>query len=150
MKTRTLALALAGSAVLVAGGLAGAPPNAKRTTDVAATPAAATTPARVYYFHGATRCNTCRTIEAYTRETLTSVFAKDLEARRLEWRPLNVDEPANRHFVQDYQLYTRSVVLVDPKNPKRFKVLDRVWVLVHDKPAFQKYVEQEIRAFRRS
>jgi hypothetical protein len=39
---------------------------------------------------------------------------------------------------------------VDAKNPKRFKVLERVWELVHDKPAFQKYVEQEIRAFRRS
>ena len=149
MKTRTLVLALAGSAVLVAGVLAGAPPKAKPATGIAVTPASAAQ-ARVYYFHGTNRCNTCRTIEAYTHEALTSVFAKDLEARRLEWQPLNVDEPANRHFVQDFQLYTRSVVLVDAKDPKRFKVLERVWELVHDKPAFQKYVEQEIRAFRRS
>ena len=148
MKTRTLALALAGSAVLVAGSLA-APPKAKPATGVAATPTSATQ-ARVYYFHGTSRCNTCRTIEAYTRETVTSVFASDLEARRLEWQAVNVDEPANRHFVQDFQLYTRSVVVVDAQDPKRFKVLERVWELVHDKPAFQKYVEQEIRAFRRS
>lgn len=139
MKTppRALALALAGSAVLAAGSLAAAPP-------------ASATQARIYYFHGTSRCNTCRTIEAYTRETVTSAFAGDLEARRLEWQAVNVDEPANRHFVQDFRLYTRSVVVVDGKDANRFKVLDRVWELVHDKPAFQKYVEQEIRAFRRS
>ena len=77
-------------------------------------------------------------------------FAADLEARRLEWLAVNVDEPANQHFVRDFQLYTRSVVVVDAKDPKRFKVLDRVWQLAHDKAAFQEYVEQEIRAFRRS
>jgi hypothetical protein len=103
----------------------------------------------VYYFHATTRCATCRTIEAYAKETVTSRFAADLEARRLEWRTVNVDEPANRHFIRDYQLYTRSVVLVDGKDPKRFKVLEQVWQLVQDKPAFQGYVERELRAFRR-
>jgi len=39
---------------------------------------------------------------------------------------------------------------VDAKDPKRFKVLDRVWQLVRSKPAFQSYVEREIRAFPRS
>jgi len=63
---------------------------------------------------------------------------------------VNVEEPANRHFIQDFQLYTRSVVVVDAKNPKRYKILDRVWQLVRDKAAFQRYVEQEIRAFPRS
>ena len=149
MKTRTLALVLAGSAVVVTGALAMAPPKADPAQGSGATTAAAAQ-TRVYYFHGTNRCNTCRTIEAYTHETLTSVFARDLDARRLEWQSVNVDEPANGHFVQDFQLYTRSVVVVDTRDPKRFKVLERVWELVHDKPAFQKYVEQEIRSFRRS
>ena len=104
----------------------------------------------VYYFHGSTRCTTCKTIEAYAHETVAAAFAPDLKAGSLEWKVVNVDEPANQHFVRDYQLYTRSVVVVDAKDPKRFKVLDRVWQLVGDKAAFQRYVEQEIRAFRRS
>jgi hypothetical protein len=41
-------------------------------------------------------------------------------------------------------------VVVDARNPKRYKVLDRVWQLVRDKAGFQSYVEQEIRAFPRS
>jgi hypothetical protein len=40
------------------------------------------------------------------------------------------------------------VVVVDAKNPKRYKVLDRVWQLVRDRQGFQRYVEQEVRAFR--
>ena len=104
----------------------------------------------VYYFHGTTRCATCKTIEAYAHETVASAFAPELKAGSLEWTVVNVDEPANQHFTRDFQLYTRSVVVVDAKDPKRFKVLDRVWQLVGDKAAFQKYVEQEIRAFPRS
>ncbi|HYN01822.1 MAG TPA: nitrophenyl compound nitroreductase subunit ArsF family protein [Vicinamibacteria bacterium] len=124
---------------------------------VAAPVAAAAAPAPavpagilVYYFHGTTRCATCKTIEAYAHETVATAFAAELKAGSLEWKLVNVDEPASQHFVRDYQLYTRSVVVVDAKDPKRFKVLDRVWQLVGDKAAFQKYVEQEIRAFPRS
>ncbi len=148
MKAGTVVLALAGFGVaVVAGALALGPPKAK--------PAPAATPApsgetRIYYFHGSYRCATCRRIEAYAHEAVTGAFAADLAAQKLEWQAVNVDEAANRHFVEDFKLYTRSLVVVDAKDPKRFKVLERVWELVRDKPAFRKYVEQEIREFRRS
>jgi len=150
MKTGALLLALAGSGIAaVTGAGAVAPPKPKAAPAVAASPAASPG-ILIYYFHATTRCATCRTIEAYAHETVASKFASDLEARRLEWRAVNVDEPANRHFIRDFQLYTRSVVVVDAKDPKRYKVLDRVWQLVRNKAAFQGYVEQEIRAFPRS
>ena len=149
MKTGVLLLVLAGSGIAaVTGAVAVVPPNPKAKAAVAATPAAAPG-VLVYYFHATSRCGTCRTIEAYTHETVTSRFGPDLLARRLEWRAVNIEEAANRHFIRDYRLYTRSVVVVDAKDPARFKVLDRVWQLVQDKAAFQKYVEQEIRAFPR-
>ena len=150
MKTGALLLALAGSGIAaVTAAVAVAPQKPKTSTAVAAAPTASPG-IFVYYFHATTRCATCKTIEAYAHETVASNFAADLQARRLEWRTVNVDEPANQHFIRDFQLYTRSVVVVDAKDPKRFKVLDRVWQLVQDKTAFQQYVEQEIRAFPRS
>jgi hypothetical protein len=149
MKTGALLLAVAGcgiAAVTVA--VAADPQKPKAATAAAATSAASPT-TLVYYFHATTRCATCRTIEAYAHETVASRFATDIEARRLEWRTVNVDEPANQHFVRDFQLYTRSVVVVDAKDSKRYKILDRVWQLVGNKTAFQSYVEREIRAFPR-
>jgi hypothetical protein len=107
-------------------------------------------PMVVYYFHGSSRCQTCRTIEAYAEETVKATFAAELANGQLAWKPLNVDEAQNEHFVQDYQLFTRSLVLVDGTNPKRFKNLDKVWQLVRDKPVFQKYVQDEVRAFQQS
>ena len=103
----------------------------------------------VYYFHGTNRCRTCRTIEAYANESVKGAFGPELASGQLLWRPLNVDESANEHFIKDYQLYTRSLVVVDGSNPKRSKTLDRVWQLVGDKPAFLKYVQDEVRAFRK-
>jgi hypothetical protein len=148
VKTSALLLALAGSGIAaVTGAVTGAPQKAKTPTALAVAPAVSPR-LLVYYFHATTRCATCRTIEAYAHETVTTVFAADLKSGSLEWRAVNVDEPANRHFIRDFQLYTRSVVVVDAKDPKRYKVLDRVWQLVRDKQAFQRYVEQEVRAFR--
>jgi hypothetical protein len=149
MGTEAVLLVLALGVFEPAAPAAAAPPEGKNATaaPVAPTPAPRTL---VYYFHATTRCATCRTIEAYAHETVATAFAPDLNAGGLEWKTVNVDEPANQHFMRDFRLYTRSVVVVDAKNPRRYKVLDRVWQLVGDKPAFQRYVEQEIRAFPRS
>jgi hypothetical protein len=103
----------------------------------------------VYYFHGTSRCHTCRTIEAYADESVKAAFAPELSSGAIQWKPTNIDESANEHFIKDYQLYTRSLVVVDGSNPKRFKNLEKIWTLVSDKPGFLKYVQDEVRAFRK-
>ncbi|MBU1693442.1 MAG: hypothetical protein KKC51_05705 [Verrucomicrobia bacterium] len=100
----------------------------------------------VYYFHGNMRCATCKSIEAYTREAVEGGFAKELEAGQIEIRVVNVDEPGNEHFVHDYQLSTRSVVLSKQVAGRQaeWNTLDRVWELVGQKPAFLDYVKGEM------
>ncbi len=102
-----------------------------------------------YYFHGNMRCKTCRTIEAYTNESLKAGFPDELEAGTLKWRVVNVEEPGNGHFVQDYELSTRSVVLVDMQDGKqeRWKNLVRVWELVGERQAFAAYIQEEAKGF---
>ncbi len=102
-----------------------------------------------YYFHGNIRCITCKTIEAYAREAITTNFADELGSGLLEMRVINVDEPANEHFIQDYQLTTRSLVLSDviDGKQKRWKNLDQVWTLVRDKDNFVAYVHGETLAY---
>lgn len=99
-----------------------------------------------YYFHGNMRCMTCRTIEAYATEAIETGFPDALKDGRLEWRVVNVEEPGNGHYVQDFQLTTRSVVLERLADGKRqdWRNLQRVWELVRgDKEAFLRYIQDE-------
>lgn len=102
-----------------------------------------------YYFYGKVRCATCRTLEAYAQEALQTGFPQALAEGRLEWRPVNVDTPENHHFVTDYQLAFRSVVLAEVHDGReqRWKNLDEIWKLVNDKGAYLTYVQGETRAY---
>jgi hypothetical protein len=102
-----------------------------------------------YYFHGNVRCSTCRTLEAYSEEAIQSGFPEALKQEILEWKVVNVEEPDNRHFIKDYQLYTKSLVIVKMEGDKQveWKNLDRIWELVRDKPAFLQYVQTEISGY---
>ncbi len=91
-----------------------------------------------YYFHGNVRCKTCNTIESWTKEVV-------LENQELEWRTVNIDEPVNEHFIQDFQISSSTVVLSDGNN---YRELVSVWELVRgDKENFQLYVQNEIAEF---
>lgn len=104
-----------------------------------------------YYFHVNVRCTTCRAIEAYSKEVIHGRFAKEIAEGRIEWRLVNLQNPENRHFIQDYQLFTKSLVLVLNKGgqQKEYKVLNDTWELVGDKTAMQGYVEKEVREYLR-
>ncbi|MEW6411147.1 MAG: nitrophenyl compound nitroreductase subunit ArsF family protein [Candidatus Zixiibacteriota bacterium] len=104
----------------------------------------------VYYVHGTRRCATCKKLEAYTQEAIESGFVKELEAGTIEWQTVNTDEEGNSHFIQDYQLYTKSVILSEVQDGKelRWKNLDKIWELVRgDKEAYIKYIQDEVKAF---
>jgi len=103
----------------------------------------------VYYFHGNARCRRCRLMEAYAAEALKSGFPKELESGKLVWRQVNTDREENRHFISDYELVTKSLVLSEVRKgkEKRWKNLKEVWHLVSDKAAYIKFVQDETRAY---
>jgi hypothetical protein len=105
-----------------------------------------------YYFHGEVRCLTCRTIEAYAREAIDTHFADALKSGRLEVRYVDFDQPGNEHFLDDYQLSSSSLVLVDSRGSgsDSWKQLQDVWQLTDDKPAFIGYVKEELAKFLES
>jgi hypothetical protein len=119
------------------------------TGEVDATAVAVTDGIVAFYFHGNARCATCRKIEAYSDEAVHSGAAEALAEGALSWRVVNVDEPANRHFIEDFQLVTKSVVLAEYRDGEvvRFKNLDKVWQLVRSKDRFVEYVQSETRQF---
>ena len=102
-----------------------------------------------YYFHGNLRCRTCQTIEAYSEEAIRSEFADELASGHLVWRVINTDEPENRHFVKDFELVTKSLVLTEYREGEvtRWENLKQVWQLVRDKEQFLDYVHSSTRKF---
>lgn len=104
----------------------------------------------VYYLHTTTRCVSCQKIESYTAAAVTGArFSQPLAEGRLKWVVLNTDDPANAHFVKDYELVTKSVVVSEHVGgiEVKWKRLDRVWELLDDPGAFGSYVEGEVAAF---
>jgi thiol-disulfide isomerase/thioredoxin len=105
----------------------------------------------VYYFYTSVRCPTCRKIEQLTEQTVKTAFAAALKDGRIEWLPTNVQLPQNRHFVRDYDLFTKSVVIVLVKDGRQaeWKNLEKVWELTSDEKAFSAYVGGAIREWLR-
>jgi len=123
--------------------------SAAAPASIPAPPAAEASTVVVTYFHTTARCLSCLKIEELTNATLTLRFAGPIAEKRVVWRLVNTDEPANAHYVKDYGLFTKSVVVSELRAGEelRWKNLDQVWPLLRDPEAFQDYVEREVRAY---
>ena len=134
----TLALvALAAAFVREAGVDDGTPRHAQDA--VAEAPQAAT----VYYFHGNMRCATCNRFERLVREVVEERYAREIAEGRLRLEVVNLDEPGNGHFVQDFGLTARGVVLAGSRGHRS---LDGIWdALARGDAAFKSYVGDGIR-----
>ena len=102
-----------------------------------------------YYFHTSKRCAACQRLESWSDSAITSHFRKKLESGELQWKIVNVEKEGNRHFVQDFKLYTQSLVITEQGDgqAQRWKNLEKVWQLLRDKEAYVDYVTSEIKAF---
>ena len=102
-----------------------------------------------YYFHTNTRCDTCRKIEAYSKEAILEGFKTELRNGTLEMRIVNYEDAGNRHYIKDYKLVSKSLILVNVVDGKQteWTNLKLVWQLVKNKEAFLNYVRGEVKNY---
>jgi hypothetical protein len=116
-----------------------------------ALPSADTPASRItaYYFHTTARCSTCMKIETLAREAIEQSYADELASGTLKWKVVNIETPQNHHFVQDFKLITKSLVLVDEVDgkPRRWKNLEKIWELVWNPVDYKEYVRSEVASF---
>ena len=151
MQDREMSIVALAAIVLLASGMVfptvvGADEAESSTATAAAAPGNGIV---AYYFHGNKRCSTCRKLEAYSEEAIAGGFASELDSGELVWRVVNTDDAANAHFVTDFELVTKSVVLVEYRDGEvvRWKNLKLVWQLVRDKDGFITYVREATEDF---
>ncbi|MBN1854267.1 MAG: hypothetical protein JW829_16175 [Pirellulales bacterium] len=100
----------------------------------------------VYYFHGNTRCPTCRSIEAQAKETVQTRFASQLGEGKIIWKTANYEQDSIKPLAIQFEIQMPVVVLAKMKDGQvqDWKRLDEVWGIVGDKTAFTEYVQDEI------
>ena len=103
----------------------------------------------VYYFYGSFRCSSCLKIEKYTKEAVNKYFKKELDSGDIIFMPVNIEEADKEHYVDDYQLYTKSVILSLIRDGKEieYKNLSDVWQYLGDERKFYDYVKNEINKY---
>lgn len=103
----------------------------------------------IYYFHTTKRCYSCKKIESLTEKAVREGFKKELSNGILIWKTVNLDDEKNKHFADDYNLATKSVILAEIKNNKqiKWKNLNKVWEYLNDDNSFIKYIQKEINEY---
>lgn len=117
-----------------------------------AAPAAVSTPEHQFiatYFHTDVRCPSCIKIEKLSRASIQANFASQLNDGELVYRMVNIDKPENKHYIKDYGLYTKHLIIAEQRNGKdvRWRDLPQVWSLLGDEDSFKAYVSDGIAGF---
>ena len=103
----------------------------------------------VYYFHGTRRCRTCLGIQASIEKTIQERFGAETASAALSFQDVDIDDPANKHFIQEFNLSSSSMVVTANKGKSMIKWenCDKVWQHAHDPTMLAEYTEKQIRAY---
>ena len=106
----------------------------------------------VYYFHGAKRCLTCNKMEALADGVIFERFGDHLRDGSVVFMPVNVETDATRHFITDFQLASKVVVMVARKNGEQvsWRRLDEVWQKISDEEIYKDYITEILAACLRA
>ena len=102
-----------------------------------------------YYFHSSFRCFACHRLEQYSKQAIEENFKDEIAKGTLEFTAINVEKEGNEHFVNDYQLYTKSLVIskIEDGKEAQHKNLEKIWEYVGDREKFFDYVISEIKDY---
>ena len=101
------------------------------------------------YFISGTRCTSCKRIESLARETAEKDFSSELAGKTLVFRVIDTGELGHEHFIRDYQITSKTVILSHRRNGKEvaWKDMAAVWDLLDDPPGFHRYLGTQIRHY---
>lgn len=128
--------------------------ESRRGSQVAAGPSAPAVAASgpgvvAYYFHGRVRCASCVKIGNLAGKAIRERFPEELRKGLIAFRQVNIDEPENRHFIDDYGLSSQSLVIVEYRDGRqvRWKSLEKVWTLLDSEKEFLPYVQDGVSSY---
>ena len=119
--------------------------NATPSTSPAATAAAVV----VTYFTTDVRCDSCRKIEALSRQAIEEGFPQEVAKGAVVFRVLNTDRQENKHFVDDYEIANKTVIVSHQVDGRETEWVNRqdVWLLLDEPDEFLSYVREPVKRY---
>jgi hypothetical protein len=101
------------------------------------------------YFHRTQRCPTCLKMGSYSEEAVKQGFAEQVENGEVAFYYIDFQDKRNATLAKGYNVSGPALIvakIVDNK-VKEFKDLEDIWAKVGEKPAFLKYVRENVEAY---
>lgn len=97
----------------------------------------------VYHFHATRQCYTCRTLGAYSEETVNTYFQKELKSEKLVFGHINVDKPENKALAEKYRATGSSLLIGIYGKDGGFTKEENtnVWYKINNKEEFISYLK---------
>jgi len=97
----------------------------------------------VYYFTRKFRCQSCEILENIMLETIREHYAESFAAGGLAMCVVNVDDPVNLHYLDEFDILSNSVYIVEKRGGAvlRSRNLDEVWEVVNDPEAISRLLK---------
>lgn len=103
----------------------------------------------VTYFTTDVRCDSCRTIERLSREAIEAGFPDEVADGAVVFRVRNTDRPENQHFVDEYEIANKTVIVSHQQHGTETEWTNRQDVLLlFDQPdEFLAYVREPVQRY---
>ncbi|MCK5351591.1 hypothetical protein KAJ77_03380 [bacterium] len=103
----------------------------------------------VYYFHRKFRCQSCEVLESTLMSTIQVTYSNHFGAGRLAMCIINVDDPENRFYLEQFEILGNSIVIVEKRGGvvSRYKNLESIWDVSEDRDAITQLLENEVGGF---
>lgn len=97
-------------------------------------------------FHSTHRCMTCNAIEANTKYTLNTYFAKELKDAKITFQVINVDKKENEEIAEKFEASGTALILNVIKNGKetQLNLTDFAFMNGNDQEVFSKELKSKI------
>ncbi|NLF71891.1 MAG: hypothetical protein GX575_22910 [Candidatus Anammoximicrobium sp.] len=100
------------------------------------------------YFHRTERCPTCQKMGSYSEEAVKAAFADEIKAGRVAFHFIDFEAQKNARYTRAYNINGPALIVARISSNKvaSYRNLEDIWDKVSDKPAFLRYVQENVKA----
>jgi thiol-disulfide isomerase/thioredoxin len=100
------------------------------------------------YFHRTERCPTCRKMGSYAEEGVKAAFADEIKKGTVAFHYIDFEDAKNARYTKAYEITGPALIVAKIADNKvaSYRHLEEIWDRVDDKPAFLRYVQEQVKA----